>query len=128
MFGLLLIAAGPVLGQTRVPRDQTVHRSMVAGQELRVFTYASFHRDCRPSPPPVIKLQTPPAHGTVSFRPGSSTVSVLREDSSDCAGKTYDGVAVWYVPAPGFRGIDTFDYQVINETSLSHDTAVVDVR
>jgi hypothetical protein len=32
------------------------------------------------------------------------------------------------VPAPGFRGVDTFDWDVLDVRGTSHDTAVVEVK
>jgi hypothetical protein len=94
----------PAWGQNIMSREQTFRRSVQAGQELRVFTYARWHTDCRPSDPPRVVLRTSPTHGTVSLRPGPSTVSFIREGMPDCTGRTYQGLGVWYVPAPGFRG------------------------
>ncbi len=121
-------ALSPAWAQRVVPRERTMHVATQAGQELHVFTYASWHRDCSPEAPPQVILHTQPAHGSILLRPGPSTVSVIREGAPDCMGRTYQGVGVWYVPAPGFRGADQFDYSVINPNSSSHDTVVVDVR
>ena len=122
-----LSASVQAWGQTRIPREHTIRSSTQSGQELRVSGYARWHRDCTADQPPQIIIRTPPAHGTVSVRPGPSTVSSLRPGSPDCTGKTYPGVAVWYAPATGFRGVDQFDWNVIGG-EVAHDTAVVEVR
>jgi hypothetical protein len=124
----LAAAAIPAWGQHVMPREQTFRRSVQAGQELRVFTYARWHKDCRPIDPPQIALRTPPAHGTVSLRPGPSTVSQIREGMPDCTGRTYEGIGVWYAPAPGFRGVDQFDWTIVDASSTSHDSAIVEVK
>ena len=42
--------------------------------------------------------------------------------------QTYQGLGVWYAPAPGYHGVDQFDWDVIDANSLSHDTVVVEVK
>ena len=130
MLAMTAIAAAlsPAWGQRVVPRERSMHMATQAGQELHVFTYTSWHRDCSPEPPPQITLRMQPAHGSILLRPSPSTVSVIREGSPDCTGRTYPGIGVWYVPAPGFRGADQFDYNVVSLNSSSHDTVIVDVR
>ncbi len=111
-----------------MPREQIFRRSILAGQDLRVFTYARWHRDCSSQPPPEIVLRTRPSHGTVTLRPGSSTVTNIREGSPDCTGNTYPGLSVWYLPSPGFRGVDQFDWDVVDTTTPSRDSAIVEVK
>jgi hypothetical protein len=130
LASLALVAATvPAWGQQKVmPREQTYQRSVHADHELRVFTYARWHRDCSPLPPPKIVLRTSPAHGTASLRPGPTTVTFIRVGEPDCTGQTYQGLGVWYAPAPGYHGIDQFDWDVIDANSSSHDTVVVEVK
>jgi len=124
----LVAVIAPAWGQQKViARDQTFQRSVVAGQELRVFTYGRWHRDCTPRPPPQIVLRTAPAHGTVSLRPGPTTVTFIREGEPDCTGHTYEGLGVWYVPDPGYHGVDQFGWDVISDKT-SHDAVVVQVK
>ncbi len=117
------LAQAPVM-----QRDQTLHRTVDAGGELRVITYVDFHRDCKQMPPPNVVLRTPPAHGTVSLRPGPFSPTSISEGASDCRGQTYPGIGVWYVPEPGFHGTDRFDWDVMRERSVSRDTAIVSVK
>jgi hypothetical protein len=133
LVGLVLgLVVNPVFGQSGtphvMPREQTFQRSVLAGHDLRVFTYARWHRDCSPDAPPQIALRTQPAHGTVTLRPGPSTVTNIREGAADCTGNTYQGLSIWYLPSPGFRGIDQFDWDVTDSKTTSHDTAVVEVK
>ena len=77
-----------------MPREQTFHRSIDADHELRVFTYARWHRDCSPPPPPeIVLLRTSPTHGTVSLRPGPTMATFIRVGEPDCTGQTYQGLA-----------------------------------
>jgi len=92
------------------------------------LTYARWHKDCRPKAPPKIVVQVAPAHGTLSRRPGPTTVTFLREGMPDCVGKTYNGLGVWYVSAPGFRGVDQFSWLVIDSTIVPHDKTIVEVQ
>ncbi|MBV9784268.1 MAG: hypothetical protein JO264_10650 [Acidisphaera sp.] len=129
LAGVALAAcAMPAWGQERMSREQTFHRSGSAGQELRVFTYGRWHQDCTAMEPPQLVLRTAPAHGTVSFRPGPTRSTRLREGAPDCTGNIYPGLGVWYVPTPGFHGVDQFEWDVIGGTSISHDSAVVEIR
>jgi hypothetical protein len=118
----------PAWGQTVLSHEQTYRRSVQSGQELRVFTYGQWHKDCRPKPPPQIVVQVTPSHGTVSLRPGPVTVAFVREGMPDCVGKKYSGLGVWSIPAPGFRGVDQFSWDVIGSATVSHDTAIVEVQ
>jgi hypothetical protein len=118
----------PAWGQKRMPREETFRRSVDSGNEVRVFTYAQWHRDCTPREPPRISLRVLPAHGTATLRPGPSTVAIIREGMPDCTGKTYAGIGVWYTPFPGFHGADQFDWDVVGETTVSHDTAIIEVK
>jgi hypothetical protein len=124
----VIMASAPAWAQNVMPREQTFNRSVRAGQELRVFTYARWHRNCSPLEMPRIVVRTQPAHGTVSLRAGPTTVSFIRAGEPDCTGHTYQGMGVWYLPAPGFTGTDKFDWDVIGSGNASHDTAVVEVR
>ncbi len=121
-------AATPGGAQTRIARNQTFERRGEPGQEIRVFTYVRFHRDCQPDLPPGIVVRTGPAHGTVSIQPRPSTVTVVREGGVDCTGRTYSGMAVLYTPAIGFHGTDRFEWDVMNGSTTAHDSAIVDVR
>ena len=129
VFGVVV---GPAFGQSApphvMPREQTFRRSAAAGTDLRVFTYARWHDDCSPDAVPHVLLRTKPAHGTVTVRPGNSTVANVREGSPDCTGRTYQGISVWYLPSAGFLGVDQFDWDVTDSKATSHDTAIVEVK
>jgi len=128
-FCLIVVPAFGRSGAAPVmPREQTFRNSVPAGEDLRVFTYARWHRDCSPESPPQIVLRTQPAHGTVTLRPGPSTITNIRDGMPDCTGRTYQGLGVWYLPLPGFRGVDQFDWDVIGTQNVSHDTAIVEVK
>ena len=125
---VLVTAVSPAWGQRIISRERTIQITVQPGREFRVRSYTSWNRDCAAQPAPQIAVLHPPAHGTVTIRPGESTVSEIREGASDCTGHTYQGTVVWYMPAPGYHGPDQFDYTVINLRSTAHDTIVADVR
>lgn len=122
-----LIVGGAALGAERIARDTTLDRKAESGIERRIFTYAEFSRDCEQRTPPSIAMRTLPAHGSVSVRPGSITVAVIREGGTDCTGHAFAGTSVFYQSVFGYRGPDQFDYDVVGQ-SRSHDTVVMTVR
>lgn len=109
-------------------REQTMHRSVQASTELRVFTYATWNTGCGSEALPTIEILTRPAHGKAELRPGQSTVRFVRSGEPDCTGKTFPGLSVWYVPDAGFRGTDKFDAKIIGTSKFSHDTYIIDVK
>jgi hypothetical protein len=127
---VVAVGAMPALAQdTRImPRQQTMHRSVEAGAELRVFTYATWTKSCGPSLLPSIELLTVPAHGSAELRPGPATVRFVRAGEPDCTGKVFPGLSVWYTPAPGFHGTDKFDANISGQNTISHDTYIIDVK
>jgi hypothetical protein len=129
--GLLAVAMmAPAFAQDpkTLAHEQTFHRSVQAGGEVRVFTYARWTKKCVADAPPGIEILTPAARGTASLRPGQVTVRSVREGEPSCIGQTYPGLSIWYVAQPGFIGTDRFDWQVTGANSTSHDTAVIEVR
>ena len=52
----------------------------------------------------------------------------VTEGMTDCTGRVMPGMAIFYQPAPGFVGVDQFQYDVIETNITHHDTAVVTVR
>lgn len=110
------------------PQERTWRRSTTAGQEVRIFTYVQHRSDCSQGPDPRITIRTPPAHGTATVRPGTITIGPSRFGATDCSGRSLSGLGVWFVPEPGFRGTEQFDYEVQFTNGVAHDTAMVDVR
>lgn len=128
LLSALVLLAGPLAAQTRVGREQTLHRTTEAGRQVRVFTYVVMDSACQPRPAPPIVLKTAPTHGTISIQPGMSEVRVIREGGADCYGRIIPGTALFYTPAAAFHGIDQFDYDVLTGQSPRHDTAIIVVR
>lgn len=80
---------------------------VVAGRPARVFIMVGFkEKDCAPVVPQVT-VSTPPAKGTVSFRPNQSTM-VQFSASGKCTGKSLPGTGIYYTARPGTTGEDQF--------------------
>jgi hypothetical protein len=127
---LTLFVAAPSAAQTVTPIEDTIHRVISAGREAVVWDYASWNSStCAPNPPPQVVLHSQPQHGTVTIRPGMSTIRLVREGKSKaCLGVTIPGTVVAYTPSPTFRGTDGFDYTITSVNGVYHDTVVLDVR
>lgn len=72
---------------------------------------------------PDLQVATPPAHGTVQFRP--ATVE-LDQTSAECRNDKMDGIGEFYISQPGFTGQDTLtvtEWWGANFRFPSHDTA-----
>jgi hypothetical protein len=50
------------------------------------------------------------------------------QDRRTAPGGPYQGTAVWYLPSPGFVGVDQFNWDVTDSKATSHDTAIVEVK
>ncbi len=127
----LACCIGPAVAQTHVdPRNDAIAATATAGHELVVRTYASWNRsNCAPNPPPQIVLNGQPLHGMARVRPGTSTITRIREGgSASCVGITMPGTTVAYTPDGRFAGQDVFDYTVTSVNGVYHDTVTVDVR
>lgn len=78
------------------------------GVANRVFVMAGFKQDaCTFMGFPEMQLDTQPAKGQVSFKPGEPT-TVQYSLSGNCIGTQVEGTGIYYTPAPGQSGPDTF--------------------
>lgn len=127
ILGVALLTT-TALAQERLGREQVFHRHGKPGERVRIFTYTRFASDCRPLSPPSVRIAVQPAHGAVVTEPASTEVRVLTEGAADCTGRTIEGIGVFYEPAPGFRGADRFEYDVLTTPTPRHDIAVVDIH
>jgi hypothetical protein len=126
---LMILLTDPASAQTRwIGREQTISRTTQSGRPVNIFTYAAWHQDCSPDVPPQIVVRTQPEHGTVRIEPRDSEVRFVREGGPDCTGHIIPGTRVIYVPQPGYRGPDRFEYDVLEMRTSRHDTAIIDVR
>lgn len=77
------------------------------GIEARTVNRAYFDASCRVIGYPRFEVVTPPANGTLAVRRTPLTLKTAH-DFYNCIGKTVEGVAVFYKPKDGFRGVDRF--------------------
>jgi len=125
---LLSVTASRAQEAPVIPHEQTFRKTTAAGTEVRLFTYVHFAQDCTPGPLPRFQVHRQPTHGALTMRPEPMTVKVLRTGAGDCAGRTYDGMAVYYTPSAGFHGTDTFDWTETAGPHPYHDTGIVAVK
>ena len=130
LFLLAFLVAPPAGAQTVVPIEDTLHRVIAVGQEAVIRSYSSWNSStCAPNPPPQVVLRSQPQHGTVTIRPGMSTIRLVRDGKPKaCLGVTIPGTVVAYTPSPTFRGTDGFDYIITSTNGVYHDTVVLDMR
>ena len=73
----------------------------------RVFVMAGFAPDCTFKGFPDMQLSTAPRKGQVSFKPGEAT-TIQYSLSGNCIGKGVQATGIYYTPASGATGEDTF--------------------
>jgi hypothetical protein len=81
-----------------------------AGQEVKVRQHApAFSGGCSGAMP-TLTFDPKPAHGTVDVRPDRFIMGkgYTSGNASSCDGQPVDGIAIWYIPAAGFHGVDQF--------------------
>ena len=89
-----------------------VKRETDAGKELLVRGFAEFDASCSLVRVQTVSVVTPPRHGSVETRPGPVAIGPNWVGGGNCVGTTLQGVNVYYIPAPGFSGIDAFSLDV----------------
>jgi hypothetical protein len=73
----------------------------------RLFVMAGFTPDCAFKGFPEIQLDQQPAKGQVEFKPGEAT-TLQMSLSGNCVGTQVQGTGIYYTPAAGQTGEDTF--------------------
>jgi hypothetical protein len=99
------------------------------GKEVRIARYALWDNFCTPRPVTVV-TKTAPQHGTLAQRPDKWVIAESqRVGAIDCSGKTAQGIAVFYTPAPGYRGTDFVALSTQTEVSgLMSDSIAIRVE
>ncbi len=78
-----------------------------ADTPTRVFVMAGFAPDCSFKGFPDMQVSAAPTKGQVSFKPGEA-MTVQYSLSGNCVGTEVQGTGIYYTPAPGQSGEDTF--------------------
>jgi hypothetical protein len=101
-------------------------RTTTVNQEVLVQTHQHHTRDCRSATVPRFTLTQPPEHGRVDVREGAVTARPNAVGIVDCTGMAMHGILVYYIPADGYVGGDTFHYELRIETypPLLHEVTV----
>jgi len=89
-----------------------VKRETAAGKEVLIRGFAQFDASCNLTRVQTIAVVAPPRGGKVETRPGAVVIGPNWVGGGHCEGTTLQGVNVFYVPAPGFKGIDRFSLDV----------------
>jgi len=84
-----------------------ITRTTDAGKPVMVTRHVTLDAGCGGTIPQ-IDVSQPPAHGTVDVRPQRFVLTGAFAGRTDCVGREVDGGAVWYTPAAGFHGSDSF--------------------
>ncbi len=103
----MALLAGSAVAWADAPE---IVKATKAGQEVKVRNHApSFSAGCSGAPP-TLTFDPKPAHGTIDVRPDRFIMGkgYNSGNASSCDGQPIDGIAIWYIPAAGFHGVDGF--------------------
>jgi hypothetical protein len=89
-----------------------VKRQTVAGKDVLVRGFAEFDASCNLVRVQTVAVVAPPQNGKVETRPGPVVVGTNWVGGVHCEGTKLQGVNVFYVPAPGYRGSDRFSLDI----------------
>jgi hypothetical protein len=108
LFCVCIASAGDAAGR------EIAVESVAPGGEVMVMNHKNWGKGCKPRPAPTIKIIVQPSHGTVSLRPGKYPVKQTLHPDADtaCVGRTLPGIGIFYKANAGYRGADTFTYEV----------------
>jgi hypothetical protein len=125
-FAVVLALSACNTAVMELSASKTVSTS--AGQEVKVGRYASWTVFCGPIPITVI-TKNEPAHGKISIRAENWVMTGgQRLGTIDCTGKILQGVGVYYMPQPGFRGDDQVELTVPSGNGTMKDVIAIKVN
>ena len=119
VFGLAVFSLAAAASAADI---QKLKMTAKAHKELRVQGHVNFKGDICESrgPLPEIELNIPPKGGTVCVRPGMVRMGETWSGRNQhCVGKRISGVLVIYRSFDGFIGLDTVQYTVRGQPSLT---------
>lgn len=82
-------------------------RTAIPGEENRLMTHSDYGEKCEGGPIPTVELTRHPEHGRVVVR---ESVETVMRPGHICHERKINGVGVFYIPEPGYVGIDEFAY------------------
>jgi len=112
--------------------EQDFSKSLVAAKEafLRVGFYNSTNPDCSVLPGTQGRAAVLPTRGSLVIRPGvGHRIFTSQDNREPCSRKLLRGIVVYYRPARGYVGPDTFVYDVFfPKGGMFHTNVSIDVR
>lgn len=92
---------------TTSPVDAGSARHVKRDTPTRLFVMAGFTPDCAFKGFPQMQLDAAPAKGQVAFKEGETT-TLQTTLTGQCVGSQMQGTGIYYTPAAGQTGEDTF--------------------
>lgn len=101
-----------------------------AGQVRRVRHYSNFNTTtCRTLGAPEVVVLSAPKNGTLSSTQEEAEVGFAITPDSSCIGKYMPSTVIFYTPAPGFRGDDSFTLAPLSRgLPWAQDTYRIEIR
>lgn len=106
VISVLVFTAG-VIDATAETRSYRINA--VQGQDTRIKWHSTADGQCRQQGFPIYTIQSPPAHGKLSYREERGAIGMPRawvDFPPHCLGTQILGKAIYYRPDPGFQGRD----------------------
>ncbi|MBX9777178.1 MAG: hypothetical protein K2Y71_22615 [Xanthobacteraceae bacterium] len=103
--GVVVALVGPALAEVRTSEKSARAQS---GKDVRIGVYINVRPDCTSGPLPAIKLNTPPANGTVTVRKGNVTATNYKQ----CLALQVPAFVAIYRSRTGFSGVDAVELEV----------------
>ncbi|MDQ0472848.1 hypothetical protein [Labrys wisconsinensis] len=89
---------------------ETFHVHAAPGETVEVSNEAAWDKSCQGAGAPTYTFTAKPAHGAISTRPQTKVIKTCEAGHCACLGHEVLGSAIYYTPAAGFRGSDTFSF------------------
>jgi hypothetical protein len=120
MIQVILYAVAGVFVPTLAWTVELEMATVASGVNSEIKTHWRYDRECRATRID-IRILAAPANGTASSAPKKLVVPAEspRGGKQSCAGKTIEGVAVYYQSKPGFVGQDSFRYLRFNPNNAA---------
>jgi hypothetical protein len=103
--GIVATLIGPALAEIRTSEKSARAQS---GKDVRIGVYINVRPDCTSGPLPAIKLNTPPANGTVTVRKGNVTATNYKQ----CLALQVPAFVAIYRSKTDFSGVDALELEV----------------
>jgi len=113
---LLLAALAGCSGAAKLiapaSEDAVVTKRVKSTQEVGIRSHAQWDSQCQAKGVPWASMVKAPTSGKVEFRKETATITGSDFGQVRCDGTRIDGIRIYYVPEPGFKGTVDFMYDV----------------